>query len=198
MRHDFDARKHKIVSLASCTTNAIVPMIKILDDAFGVQHGTMTTVHAYTNTQALLDVNAESKDPRRSRAAGLNIVPTSTGAMDVVTRVLPHLENRLSGCAIRVPVSVVSIVDFVFTARNSFDKKSINAACEAAVKSPALKNIAALTYEPLVSSDYQGNSCSVTIDALMTEAVGPIGKVFGWYDNEWGYSCRLKDFLTRL
>jgi len=191
----FDKKKHKIVSLGSCTTNALVPLIKMIDDEFGVQYGTMTTVHAYTNTQALLDVNAEVKDPRRSRAAALNIVPTSTGAMDVATRVLPHLEGKLSGCALRVPVSVVSIVDFVFTAQKPFDKKSINAACEAAVKNTNLKGFAAFTTEPLVSSDYQGNSASVVMDALMTEAAGPLGKVFGWYDNEWGYSCRLKDFL---
>lgn len=193
--HVFDADTHKIVSLGSCTTNAIVPLIKIIDDAFGIQYGTMTTVHAYTSTQSLLDGNAEINDPRRSRAATLNIVPTSTGAMDVVTRVLPHLEGKLSGCALRVPVSVVSIVDFVFTAHTQFDKKAINAACKEAVNNTALKGFAAFSTDPLVSSDYQGNSNSVIIDALMTQAAGPMGKIFGWYDNEWGYSCRLRDFL---
>lgn len=195
--HAFDASAHKIVSLGSCTTNAIVPIIKIIDDVFGITSGTMTTVHAYTNTQALLDVNAEIKDPRRSRAAGLNIVPTSTGAMEVVTRIFPHLEEKISGCSLRVPVPVVSLVDFVFTAQKPFDKKMLNNACEAAVKK-MFKNIAAYTVEPLVSSDYQRNSHSVIIDGLMTEATGPLGKIFGWYDNEWAYSCRLKDFLLRF
>ncbi|MFC1841811.1 type I glyceraldehyde-3-phosphate dehydrogenase [Candidatus Dependentiae bacterium] len=189
----FDPEKHKIVSLGSCTTNAIVPMLKILDDAFGIQNGFMTTIHAYTNTQVLLDV--ERKDLRRARAAALNIIPTTTGAMKVLCKVLPHLDGLVKGVAVRVPVGNVSLIDLVFVAKDQISKEKINKVFELKAERD-LKGIVNVSHEPLVSCDYCGNSHSVVIDGLLTDVTGNVGKVFGWYDNEWGYSARLKDFLA--
>lgn len=191
----YDAKKHNIVSLGSCTTNAIVPMLKILHEAFVVQNGFMTTVHAYTNSQALIDV--ERSDARRARAAALNIIPTTTGAMKVLDNVYPQLKGKIGGTALRVPVAKVSLIDLAFVAEKPISIESINSAFDRAA-SGNLKKIVGVSREPLVSSDYSGNSYSVTLDALLTDVRGNCGKVFGWYDNEWGYSERLKDFLMSV
>lgn len=190
--HAYDPKKHNLVSLGSCTTNAIVPTLKIIEDEFGIEQSFMTTVHAYTSTQALLDM--QDHDPRRARAAALNIVPTATGASDVVTKVIPSLEGKFIASSLRVPIPKVSIIDLVFTARKPLDTDKINAAFEKAAKE-TMHSIIAFTHEPLVSSDYAGDPHSVTIDGTLTSAEHSMGKVFGWYDNEWGYSERLKDFL---
>ncbi|NRB21514.1 type I glyceraldehyde-3-phosphate dehydrogenase [Candidatus Dependentiae bacterium] len=188
----FNKDNHKIVSLGSCTTNAFLPILHVLHQEFGIEKGVMTTIHAYTNTQVLLDVE-NSGDVRRSRAAALNIIPTTTGAARLVGKIIPELEGLVKAVAIRVPVGDVSLIDFTFNARVPITTEKINNAFIAASKKHP--NIIAHTNEPLVSSDYIGSRYSVTIDGLMTGAHEGVGKVFGWYDNEWGYSCRLRDFL---
>lgn len=194
INHDlYDAQKHAIVSLGSCTTNAVTPMLKVMHDAFTIEHAMMTTVHAYTNSQVLLDV--EGEDERRSRAAALNIIPTTTGAMKVVTKVLPELEGRIEGLALRVPVADVSLVDLVVTTKKEVTMQNINQAfLDASQKS--LKGFVGFSRAPLVSCDFIGDPHSVVIDSELTMTIGNnISKIFGWYDNEWGYSCRLRDFL---
>jgi glyceraldehyde 3-phosphate dehydrogenase len=192
----FDAKKHRIVSLGSCTTNALAPLLKVLNDEFVIEQSLMTTVHAYTNSQVLLDV--ETKDLRRSRAAALNIIPTTTGATKVVTKVLPELAGRVQGCALRVPVAKVSLIDLSFTTQKPISAPMINELFARAALTQQLRSIIAITHDPLVSSDFSANPHSVTIDGLMTATSGDhMGKVFGWYDNEWGYSMRLKDFLLQ-
>ncbi len=188
----FNAAQHKIVSLGSCTTNAFMPTLKVLDDAFGIVRGCMTTTHAYTNSQVLLDVDA--KDLRFSRAAALNIIPASTGAAGMLEKVLPHLKDKVSAKAIRVPVGKVSLIDLVFEAKKELSVDAIHAGFKSAAQSK-MKHIVALTMEPLVSSDFSGDPHSVIIDGLLTSTNGTMGQVFGWYDNEWGYSVRMKDFL---
>lgn len=188
----FNRQKDHIVSLGSCTTNAFVPMAKVLDDAFGIQAGFMTTIHAYTNTQVLLDV--ESSDPRRSRAAALNIIPTTTGASKMLGKILPQLDGKISANAIRVPTAKVSLIDLSFQAKKPITAQAINDAFFKVAKS-SMKGIVDLTMEQLVSSDYSCNPYSVVIDGLLTSVQSDLGKVFGWYDNEWAYSLRLKDFL---
>ncbi|MFT6765553.1 MAG: glyceraldehyde 3-phosphate dehydrogenase [Alteromonas naphthalenivorans] len=182
----------QIVSLGSCTTNAVAPVLNVLNKKFGIVSAYMTTVHAYTNNQTLLDV--DRSDIRRARAAALNIIPTTTGAMKVVGQVLPELAGKIEGCSLRVPVATVSLIDLSFVAQQAIIAESINTACSQAAQSN-LENIMQVTDEELVSSDFSQNSHSVIIDQKLTQAVGSLGKVFGWYDNEWGYSCRLKDFL---
>lgn len=189
----FNRDQHKIVSLGSCTTNALLPVVKCLHDAFTIKQGYMTTVHAYTNSQVLLDVSVGG-DVRRSRAAALNIIPTSTGAMKVLGRVMPELEGKLQGVALRVPVAKVSVLDLVVQTEKPMTVESIHNAVRAAGKK-AMEGIMDLSLEPLVSSDYSGNPHSVIVDGLLTEADGSMAKVIGWYDNEWAYSVRLKDFL---
>lgn len=192
----YDCNKHVIVSLGSCTTNALVPMLKVMHDSFIIEQCLMTTVHAYTNSQVLLDV--EDHDIRESRAAALNIIPTSTGAMKVAGKVIPELEGRIQAMAIRVPVAKVSIVDLTCVTKKSVTKESINAAFEQAAAG-AMKGILGITMEPLVSSDFNGDSRSSIVDGLLTSVSGStMSKTFGWYDNEWGYSCRLRDFLMRV
>lgn len=188
----FDAQKHTIVSLGSCTTNAFMTTIKALDDAFGIVRGFMTTTHAYTNTQVLLDVDA--KDLRFSRAAALNIIPASSGASSMLGKIFPHLDKKISVIATRVPVGKVSLIDFVFEAKKNLSVDAIHDVFVTVSKS-SMKNILALTMEPLVSSDFGGNDNSVIIDGLLTNVNGTMGQIFGWYDNEWGYSMRMKDFL---
>jgi len=188
----FNPAQHIIVSLGSCTTNAFIPTLKIVDDAFGVARGCMTTTHAYTNSQVLLDVQA--KDLRFSRAAALNIIPATTGASKMLEKVLPHLADKVSAMAVRVPVGKVSLIDLVFEAKNDISVDAIHAAFVAGSQL-GMKNIVALTMEPLVSSDFNGDYHSVVIDGLLTHVNGSMGQVFGWYDNEWGYSMRMKDFL---
>ncbi len=198
----FEPGKHHIVSLGSCTTNALFTMLKVIDDAFQIQQAFMTTVHAYTNTQALLDVDATMKDLRRGRAAALNIVPTTTGALDMVEKVMPHLTGKISGVSLRVPVAKVSIIDLTAILTKAASAPEINRVFEKE-SGGSMKGFVQFTNEPLVSSDYSGNSNSSIIDGLMTQtqttAHGKtLAKVFGWYDNEWGYSMRLKDFLMSV
>ena len=189
----FNPQKDKIVSMGSCTTNAIVPMLKVLNDAFGVQDGFMTTIHSYTNTQVLIDV--EDSDLRRSRAAALNIIPTTTGATKMIDKVLPELAGKMQGMAIRVPVAKVSIIDLTFNAEKSISVDAIHAAFKKVSKG-TMQGIVDVSMEPLVSSDYSCSNYSVVIDGLLTRVQDHMGKVFGWYDNEWAYSVRLKDFLV--
>jgi glyceraldehyde 3-phosphate dehydrogenase len=191
----YDKNKHRIVSLGSCTTNALIPMLKVLDDAYTIQNCSMTTIHAYTNNQVLLDI--ETDDPRRSRAAALNIIPTTTGVSKVVDDILPGMGARFSGMSVRVPVAKVSLIDLVFTSNQQLSADKINAVLQHAAQG-AHASIMAYTKEPLVSSDFANNPYSVTIDSLLTTAQGHMGHVFGWYDNEWGYCQRLKDFLRDI
>ena len=191
----YDKKKDRIVSLGSCTTNALLPMLKILDDAFKITQCMMTTVHAYTNNQVLLDV--ETNDPRRSRAAALNIIPTTTGVSSVVDAVLPGMGARFSGMSLRVPVAKVSLIDLVCTTDKLLTTATVNSALEKEAHGN-FSSIMAFTKEPLVSSDFSGSPYSVTIDGLLTDAQGHMAHVFGWYDNEWGYSQRLKDFLLKV
>jgi len=193
--HEYKKETHKIVSLGSCTTNAIVPMVDVLHKIFGIKQGFMTTVHAYTNTQALLDV--ERKDVRRSRAAAINIIPTTTGATKVLGKIIPELGEAISGVSLRVPVADVSLIDFAFVSEKKLSVSSMKKAFEDASQK-RLKNILNVSNEELVSSDYIGNPYSVVIDVPLLDARENMGKVFGWYDNEWGYSSRLKDFLCSV
>lgn len=193
---DFNLKKHRIVSLGSCTTNAFIPMLSVLDAAFGIQEGFMTTIHAYTNTQVLLDV--EQDDLRRSRAAALNIIPTSTGVTEMLEKVIPSLAKKITATSIRVPVAKVSLIDLSFVANKSMTVSKINAAFQKASKSGSFKGIVDITMEELVSSDFAGAPYSVIIDGALTGVQGTMGKVFGWYDNEWAYSERLKDFLMMV
>ena len=193
--HLFNPEKHTIVSLGSCTTNAFMTTVKVLDDAFSIERGFMTTTHAYTNSQVLLDVDA--KDLRFSRAAALNIIPASSGASQMLGKIFPHLDKKISINAMRVPVGKVSLIDFVFEAKKTLSIEDIHDAFMNASKKD-MKNIISLTMEPLVSSDFSGNDNSVIIDGLLTNVNGNMGQVFGWYDNEWGYSMRMKDFLMYL
>ncbi|NBQ17102.1 type I glyceraldehyde-3-phosphate dehydrogenase [bacterium] len=191
--HIFDKTIHKVVSLGSCTTNALVPLLHVLHETFSLTSAAMTTVHSYTNNQVLLDV--PGIDVRRSRAAALNMIPTTTGAMKVIGTLLPELAGKVSGLSLRVPVAKVSFLDLSFTAKEQLSKDAIYRACVKA-QTGALKNIIEVTDKPLVSSDFAGNSHSAIVDGLLIDHVEGIGKLFAWYDNEWGYSCRLRDFLV--
>jgi glyceraldehyde-3-phosphate dehydrogenase type I len=188
----YDAKKHLIVSLGSCTTNAFAPIVKIINEKFGIVNGLMTTIHAYTNDQVLLDV--EHKDPRRARAAAINIIPTKTGAAKVIYQIFPELTGKMEALAIRVPVPVVSIIDFAFLASKKITIQDINQAFEQHANGD-MREVLQYVCDPLVSSDFIGNTHSCIFDSLLTQSVGNFGKVFAWYDNEFGYSCRLKDFL---
>ena len=190
----FDPHCHHIVSPGSCTSNALAPLVKVIQDTFGIKYAFFSTVHAYTPTQALLDDNRS--DLRRSRAAALNIVPTSTGAAEVIGKVIPGVGELMSGYALRVPVSKVSFIDFMFVAQKPITAEAIHHAFTQAAQG-SMKGILALTFEPLVSSDFNGNEMSVTIDGLLTQVMGNTARVTGWYDNEWGYCCRIKDFLLK-
>jgi glyceraldehyde 3-phosphate dehydrogenase len=185
----------QIVSNASCTTNCIAPMVKVLDDAFGVEQGYVTTVHAYTADQRLQD--APHKDLRRARAAAMNIVPTTTGAAKAVGLVLPHLQGKLDGIAIRVPTITGSITDLVVTLKTSASVEAINEAFQSAANTH-LKGILQYCEDPIVSSDIVGNPHSCIFDALSTAVNGKMAKVLGWYDNEWGYACRLVDLVRKM
>lgn len=193
----FNPQKDHIVALGSCTTNALLPLTKCLHDAFTITQGFMTTVHAYTNSQVLLDVETGDKDMRRSRAAALNIIPTSTGAMKVLGKIMPELEGKFKGIAMRVPVGKISILDVVIHTQKPISVDAIHEAIQKAAKG-SMKGIIDLSMEPLVSSDYSGNNYSVVVDGLLTEAEGSMAKIVGWYDNEWAYSVRLKDFLVKV
>ncbi len=190
--NQYDSSKHNIVSLGSCTTNCFAPMVKVIKENLGINEGLMTTIHAYTNDQVLLDV--EHKDPRRARAAALNIIPTNTGADKVIIKIYPELEGKIKAKSIRVPTPVVSLVDFTFTSKEILTEEKVNALFEKYSKED-LNGILEYCTQPLVSSDFMQNSHSCIIDSLLTQCTGNMCKVFGWYDNEFGYCCRLKDFL---
>jgi len=190
----FDPGQHTVVSNASCTTNCFVPMVKVLDDAFGVEKGLMTTVHAYTNDQNLLDL--VHKDLRRARAAAVNIVPASTGAARATGLVLQSMQGRLDGTALRVPVQDGSITDFVAILGKEVDVDEVNAAFREASSSGPLANVIEYSDEEIVSSDIVGSPASCVFDSPLTMAMGNLVKVLGWYDNEWGYSNRLVDLAV--
>ncbi len=195
----YDAAAHHVVSNASCTTNCLAPVAKVLDDTVGIKSGIMSTIHAYTNDQAILDT--VHSDLRRSRAAAMNIIPTSTGAAKAVGLVLPHLNGKLNGMAYRVPTSTVSVVDLVIDARRPTSAEEINAAFEKAATDRESPLFGILEYEtqPLVSSDFKGSPASTIIDALSTMVLeGTQVKVVAWYDNEWGYSVRVGDLCVRM
>jgi len=187
--------QHHVISNASCTTNCVAPMVKVLNDAFGIEQGFMTTVHAYTGDQNLLD--GPHKDPRRARAAAVNIIPTTTGAARAVGEVLPVMQGRLDGVSLRVPVVDGSLVDLAVLLEREVTVAEVNAAFEAAGATGPLASRLQYTTEPIVSSDVIGDSASCVFDSALTQASGRLVKVFGWYDNEWGYTARLVD-LTRL
>jgi glyceraldehyde 3-phosphate dehydrogenase (phosphorylating) len=191
----YDPARHVIVSNASCTTNCFVPMIKVLDDAFGVEKGLMTTVHAFTNDQNLLDL--AHKDMRRARSAAVNIVPSSTGAARATSLVLASMKGKLDGSSLRVPVVDGSITDFTGVLSREVTKEEINEAFRSAASSGPLSKVLVYTEAPIVSSDIVGSPASCTFDSLLTMALGSMVKIFGWYDNEWGYSNRLVD-LARI
>ena len=190
----YDPAKHNVISNASCTTNGLAPVVKVLVDEFGLVKGQMTTVHSYTNTQRLLDV--QSADLRDARAAGMNIVPSSTGAARALKLVIPEVEGKLDGAAYRVPTPTVSIVEVVCLVGKQTSTEEVNAAMRKAAAGP-MKGILAVSDEPLVSMDFKGDSHSSTVDASTTNVVGgDLVKVAAWYDNEWGYSCRMADMLA--
>ncbi len=189
----YDPATHHVISNASCTTNCVAPMAKVLDDAFGVEHGFMTTIHAYTNDQQILDL--PHKDLRRARAAAINIIPTSTGAAKAAGIVLPHLKGKLDGISMRVPVPDGSVTDLVATVRSEVTKEQVNEAFKAAATEGSLAGKLVYTEDPIVSSDIVGTPASCTFDALSTMVMGNMVKIVGWYDNEWGYSNRLVDLV---
>ena len=192
----YDPAKHRIISNGSCTTNCIAPVVKVLHQNFGIVHGLMTTVHAYTNDQKILDMF--HRDLRRARSAGTNIIPTTTGAAKVVGVVIPELQGKLHGIALRVPTPVVSVVDFVADLKRKASAEEINGAFRKAADGE-LKGILEYCEEPLVSSDFKGNPASAIFDALSTMVIdGNLVKVLAWYDNEWGYSCRLADLVAYI
>ncbi|MDO5730195.1 type I glyceraldehyde-3-phosphate dehydrogenase [Corynebacterium sphenisci] len=190
---DYDPAKHDIISNASCTTNCLAPMAKVLDEAFGIERGLMTTIHAYTGDQRLHD--APHKDLRRARAAAINIVPTSTGAAKAVALVLPQLKGLLDGYALRVPTPTGSVTDLTFTAKKDVTVESVNAAIRAAAEGE-LKGVLAYTEDPIVSTDIVTDPHSSIFDAGLTKVIGDQVKVVSWYDNEWGYSNRLVDLTA--
>ncbi|MEV5528483.1 type I glyceraldehyde-3-phosphate dehydrogenase [Streptomyces prunicolor] len=190
----YDRHRDRIVSAASCTTNCVAPMVKVLNDAFGIERGTMTTIHGYTNDQSLLD--APHKDLRRARSAALSIIPTSTGAARAVGLVLPELAGALDGIAVRVPVEDGSLTDLAVVLRREVTAEEINAVFAEAAAGP-LNGILRVTKAPIVSRDVIGDPASCIFDPALTQAHGTLAKVFGWYDNEWGYTNRLLD-LTAL
>ena len=191
---DFDPKKHQVISNASCTTNCFVPLVKVLDDAFGVVEGMMTTVHAYTGDQNLVD--GPHDDMRRARAAAINIVPTSTGAARATSLVMESMKGKLDGTALRVPVPTGSITDFTANLKTKATTADINAAYKAAAKKGPLKSVLRYSDEPLVSSDITTDPHSCIFDAGLTMSMGTLVKVAGWYDNEWGYSNRLVDLTV--
>jgi glyceraldehyde 3-phosphate dehydrogenase len=193
----YDPAKHNVISNASCTTNCLAPVAKVLLDSFGIKSGLMNTIHSFTNDQVTLDF--PHKDLRRARAASLSIIPTSTGAAKALHLVIPELKGKLDGFSLRVPTPVVSVVDLTVETEKPVTVESVNAALKAAADGP-MKGILGYETDPLVSIDYRGNPLSSIIDAPLTKVVGNMVKVLSWYDNEWGYSCRVVDlvlFLTK-
>ncbi|EYR64024.1 glyceraldehyde-3-phosphate dehydrogenase [Actinotalea ferrariae CF5-4] len=193
---EYDPANHHIVSNASCTTNCLAPLAKVLDEAFGIERGLMTTIHAYTQDQNLQD--GPHKDLRRARAAALNMVPTSTGAAKAVSLVLPQLKGKLDGYAMRVPTPTGSATDLTFTASRETTVEEVNAAVKAAAETPELKGILVYTEDPIVSTDIVTDPASSIFDAGLTKVIGDQVKVVSWYDNEWGYSSRLVDLTVYI
>jgi glyceraldehyde 3-phosphate dehydrogenase len=190
----YNPKKHHIVSNASCTTNCLAPVAKVLHENFGIERGLMTTIHAYTNDQRILDLM--HKDLRRARAAAMNIVPTTTGAAQAIGLVIPELRGKLHGISLRVPTATVSVVDLVANLKKSASAEEINAALKNAAEG-RLKGLLAYCDRPLVSSDFRGHPASSIVDALSTVVLeGKMAKVLAWYDNEWGYSCRVGDLAV--
>jgi glyceraldehyde 3-phosphate dehydrogenase len=193
---NYDPTKHTILSNASCTTNCLAPVAKVLLDNFGIKHGVMTTIHSYTNDQQLLDL--PHKDLRRARAAAMSMIPTSTGAAKALHLVLPQLKGKMDGMAIRVPTPNVSLVDLSVETEKDCDAASINAAFKKAAEGP-LKHILQYSDAPIVSIDQKGDPHSATLDAPLTTVLeGRMVKVIAWYDNEWGYSCRVRDLIKMM
>jgi glyceraldehyde 3-phosphate dehydrogenase len=191
----YDAAKHHVISNASCTTNCVAPLAKVLDDLAVIERGFMTTIHAYTNDQQILDL--PHKDLRRARAAAINLIPTSTGAAKAIGLVLPHLQGKVDGISVRAPVATGSLTDLVVQLGREVTVGEVNAAYRAAADGP-LQGLMQYSEDPLVSTDIIRNPHSCIVDSKLTMASGSIAKVFGWYDNEWGYSSRLVDVMTRL
>lgn len=191
--NEYDPQTDNVISNASCTTNCLAPMAKAIDDAFGIERGLMTTIHAYTNDQSILDF--PHKDLRRARAAALNMIPTSTGAAKAIGLVLPHLKGKLDGYAMRVPVPTGSATDLTVEIKKPATKEEINAVVKAAAEGP-LKGILVYTEDPIVSTDIVTDPASCIFDASLTNVNGNMVKVLGWYDNEWGYSNRLVDLVN--
>jgi glyceraldehyde 3-phosphate dehydrogenase len=192
----YDPAKHKIISNASCTTNCLAPLVKVLNDSFGIEKGSMTTIHSYTNDQTVLDF--PHKDLRRARAAAVNMIPTTTGAAKAIGLVVPELRGKLDGYSMRVPTPNVSVVDFVALLKKNTTTESVNTALKEAAEGP-LKGILAYTEDPVVSSDMLQNPNSSIVDAELTKVLdGNFVKVVSWYDNEWGYSNRIVDLIVFL
>jgi glyceraldehyde 3-phosphate dehydrogenase len=192
---EYDARKHDVISIGSCTTNCLAPVCKVLVDTFGIEHGFMTTIHAYTNDQRILD--APHKDLRRARSAALSMIPTTTGAAKAISEVIPALKGKMDGCAIRVPTPVGSIVDLAVILGKEATAEDINAAMKKAAEGP-MKGILEYAVDPIVSVDVVGDSHSSIFDSEMTMAAGKMAKVFSWYDNEWGFSNRMIDMIKKM
>jgi glyceraldehyde 3-phosphate dehydrogenase len=192
---DYDKEKHHIISNASCTTNCLAPVAKVLNDNYGINSGFLSTIHAYTNTQVLLD--RASKDLRRARAAAMNIIPTTTGAVKAIGEVLPELKGKLDGMAFRVPTPNVSLVDLVVNLSEEVSVEEINGRFIEASKG-SMKGIIGYSDEPLVSSDYNHSSYSSIFDSLETRVIRKMAKVLAWYDNEYGYACRLVELAEKL
>jgi glyceraldehyde 3-phosphate dehydrogenase len=190
----YDADKHAIISNASCTTNCVAPLAKVLHDAFTIERGLMTTIHAYTQDQNLQD--GPHKDLRRARAAAINLVPTSTGAARAIGLVMPDLKGKLDGTSVRAPVATGSLTDLTVQLAREVTVEEVNAAYEAAASSGPLSPYLQYSTAPLVSTDINGSPYSCIFDSPLTMATGSTAKVFGWYDNEWGYSCRLVDLTS--
>jgi len=192
----YDAADHHVISNASCTTNCLAPVAKVIHEKFGIRNAQMTTIHSYTNDQQLLDL--PHKDLRRARAAGLNMIPTSTGAAKAVALVLPELKGKFDGISVRVPTPNVSLVDVVIDVEKETTTEEVNKALKDAAKEE-LRGILAFSEEPLVSSDFRGNSNSSIVDAEYTKVIGGrMIKILSWYDNEWGYSCRVRDLVKYI
>lgn len=192
----YDAAKHHVLSNASCTTNCLTPVAKVIMDSFGIKYGLMTTIHSYTNDQQILDL--PHKDLRRARAAGLSMIPTTTGAAKAVAEVIPSLKGKMDGLAVRVPTPNVSVVDVVFEVEKKTSVEEVNKALIAAADGP-LKGVLSYSHEPLVSIDFRLNPNSSIVDLLSTFVInGTMVKVLSWYDNEWGFSCRVIDLIRKL
>jgi glyceraldehyde 3-phosphate dehydrogenase len=190
---EFDPTKHSIISLGSCTTNAVIPLLHLVQTHYPIHAVSMTTTHAYTNSQALLDGIGSSADVRRSRAAACNIIPSSTGALELATRIMPQLQGKVTGCALRVPVSNVSMIDLVIQLEQPIRQQDLHTTLRAAAQKRP--EIIALSELPLVSTDFLKDTHSVTVDLPMSTTCTTLIKLMGWYDNEYGYSARMRDFL---